>query len=111
MRFPAYLRGFLGHAGNGVASFGYGVAWLTSGAYSVYMSTRSLTQRVAEKVAEAIEAANETPTGVAKVTGIHRSTLLRRLTGNSPFTTIELELLADHFGTEPADFLRSEVAA
>jgi len=75
------------------------------------MSTRNLTQRVAANVKEAIRTANETPAGVSRVTGIHRATLVKRLTGNSPFKTDELDVLAEHFGTTADAFLREEVTA
>jgi plasmid maintenance system antidote protein VapI len=46
---------------------------------------------------------------LAEATGIPRTTLARRLTGNSPWTLEELDLLAQHFDTTPLALV--EVAA
>ena len=53
-----------------------------------------ITQATSEAVAEAIESAGQTHLAVAEQTGIPRTTLLRRLTGTSPFTVSELERIA-----------------
>ena len=56
----------------------------------------SHTEDVASAVREAIDAAHETPGGVALATGIPRTTLLRRLSGRSPFNVEELAAIARH---------------
>jgi transcriptional regulator with XRE-family HTH domain len=66
------------------------------------MHTDSLDQIVARNVAKAMEAAGENPSSVAAKTGIHRSTITRRLTGKSSFKTNELQALAQCLDTTPA---------
>lgn len=53
-----------------------------------------ISRETAQRVTAAIEAAGRTPLTVAEQTGIPRTTLLRRLTGTSPFTVSELERIA-----------------
>lgn len=48
---------------------------------------------------------------LAESTGIPRTTLIRRLTGNSPFTLEELDLIAGHFDTTATALVEAEAAA
>jgi transcriptional regulator with XRE-family HTH domain len=79
--------------------------------YGCHMNTSTLNRTVASNVSEAMRTAGGTLSSVALATGIHRTTLTRRLTGNSSFAIAELELLAKHFGTTADAFLRAEVQA
>ena len=54
-----------------------------------------ITRGTADLVARAIEQAGQTNLAVAEKCGIPRTTLLRRLSGASPFTVSELERIAD----------------
>jgi len=66
--------------------------------------------KVARSVAAAIEAAGESTKSVADATGIARVTLIRRLTGTTPFTVAELALIARYLDTTPDKFM-TEAAA
>lgn len=61
--------------------------------------------QVASSVAAAIQAAGESTKSVADATGIARVTLIRRLTGTTPFTVAELALIAHHLNTTPDVFM------
>lgn len=63
------------------------------------MVTLSLTELVAKNVAQAILAAGETPSSVARATGIPRVTLSRRLKGDA-FTVAELDKIATVLRTD-----------
>lgn len=58
------------------------------------MTTASLTANIAAVVVELIREQSRTPHDVALRTGVHPSTLRRRLTGRSAFPTNELEAIA-----------------
>lgn len=73
--------------------------------YGCFMHTESLNEIVARNVAAAMKAAGENASTVARATGIHRTTLSNKLGGKRAWSTPELELLADHFDTEPANLL------
>lgn len=53
-----------------------------------------ITRETARRVQAALDFAGRTPLAVSEQTGIPRTTLLRRLTGTSPFTVGELALIA-----------------
>lgn len=55
-----------------------------------------ITQGTARAVTAAMEAAGASQLAMSEATGIPRTTLLRRLSGSSPFTIAELERIADH---------------
>lgn len=75
------------------------------GTYGAYMGTnQNFSEQVARSVATAIEAAGENPKSIADATGIARMTLVRRLTGTSPFTVAELAVIARHLDTTPDTF-------
>lgn len=74
------------------------------------MTTTALNQTVARNVAEAMEAAGENPSSLARATGIHRTTLSNKLNGNRSWTTPELEVLAGHFAIEPSDLMKVSAA-
>ena len=57
-----------------------------------------ISRETAALVQAALDVAGRTPLGVSEHTGIPRTTLLRRLTGTSPFTVAELEMIADFLG-------------
>lgn len=52
-----------------------------------------------------MDSASVSTKALAEATGIPRTTLVRRLTGNSSFTVEELELIAQHFGSSAADLM------
>jgi len=64
-----------------------------------------ITRHTAERVAAGIEAAGLTPLAVSEQTGIPRTTLLRRLTGTSPFTVAELGLISAEIGVTPESLI------
>ena len=61
-------------------------------------------QRVADRVRDAIASADETITSVSASSGIARMTLTRRLTG-APFLVSEVEAIAGVLGIDPSDLL------
>lgn len=67
----------------------------------------SLTGRTAMAVEAAIDAAGQSQLGVSDATGIPRTTLIRRLRGQSPFTIAELESIAECLGVTVSDLLAS----
>lgn len=75
------------------------------------MVTPPSTQTVAGRVRSAMEEQGQTEKGLADATGIPRTTLRRRLTGNSPFTLNELDVLAPLLGISLVDLLAEEPAA
>lgn len=72
------------------------------------MVTPPTTRTVAERVRVAMEENGQTPKGLADVAGVPRTTLLRRLTGNSSFTLTEIDALAPHLGVTVGDLLADE---
>ena len=69
------------------------------------MHTEALTKIVARNVAKAMKDAGENPSSLAQATGIHRTTLTRKLTGNADFKTTELERIAEHLNTTAASLM------
>lgn len=69
------------------------------------MQTESLTKIVARNVANAMKAAGENPSSLALATGIHRTTLTRKLTGNADFKTSELERIGVALDKQPSEFM------
>jgi transcriptional regulator with XRE-family HTH domain len=68
------------------------------------MATNTDTSRgLARNVSAALSAAGIAQRDAAARTGIPLSTLSRRLTGNSPFNTDELALIADLLGVNVSD--------
>jgi hypothetical protein len=68
----------------------------------------SLYQRsLAAEVASAIERADQSTLSVSNATGIPRTTLIRRLNGNSPFTVTELADIATFIDMSPVELLRA----
>lgn len=70
-----------------------------------------LTQAIAKAVHEAMERMGFTTHALMKATGIPRSTLDRRLTGFSPFTTAELANVAHVLDTSLSALLNEVSAA
>lgn len=66
----------------------------------------SLTPLVAGRVLAAMEAQGATRLGISESTGIPRTTLLRRLSGASPFTIAELEAIAKCLGVPVHTFIQ-----
>ena len=64
-----------------------------------------ITRYTAERVAAGIEAADLTTLAVSEQTGIPRTTLIRRLTGTSPFTVAELGLISAELGVAPESLI------
>lgn len=67
--------------------------------------------RVASAVSAAIESAGHTQVSIADATGIPRTTLIRRLRGQQPFTIAELDAIANTLGVHVTTFLATEDAA
>jgi transcriptional regulator with XRE-family HTH domain len=76
--------------------------------YIVHVDTYS--SRVAEQVTAKMEAAGLSQLGLSEKTGIARATLIRRLTGRSPFQVDELEAIAGVLGISVGDLLPGEAA-
>jgi transcriptional regulator with XRE-family HTH domain len=74
-------------------------------------STPDATRRVAAAVSAALGESNLSVLSAAEQTGIPRSTLSRRLTGTSPFTITELDLLARLLGVSVEHFITNGAAA
>lgn len=71
------------------------------------MATNTDTSRgLARTVSAALGGAGIAQRDAAARTGIPLSTLSRRLTGNSPFTVTELDLIADLLGVKVSDFFK-----
>lgn len=71
---------------------------------------KSPTQAVAEEVRVQMVRKRLTQAATADQLGISKSSLNRRLTGESEFTVGELYRLADVFGIQPADLLPTATA-
>lgn len=76
-----------------------------SNTYGLYMTTTELDQTVARNVANAMEAAGENPSSLARAVGIHRTTLTNKLTGKFSWKTPEIAALAGHFDIKPSDLM------
>lgn len=80
--------------------------------YGHCMATNTDTSRgVARNVSAALSAAGIAQRDAATQTGIPLTTLSRRLTGNSPFTVTELDLIAGILGVTVSDLIAPERAA
>jgi len=76
------------------------------------MATNNLDKTVALNVQAAMDEAGENLLSMERSTGITRSKLRRRLSGNCAWGTSELAVIAQHFGIQPADlFAPIEAAA
>jgi len=80
-------------------------------AYGVHMVTPPTNQTIAARVRVAMDEAGQSEKSLADVTGIARSTLRRRLTGGSPFTTAELAAVAPVLEVRLVDLLADEESA
>ncbi len=63
------------------------------------MTNAERTERIAQVVRDSVRAQQLSVNSLALATGVHRSTLVRRLNGKSPFTTEELDIVAGALGT------------
>jgi hypothetical protein len=68
------------------------------------MDTNHLPPTVAQRVGEAIKSGGYSVNAMAEATQIPRVTLIRRLSGATPFNTNELDSIASALGCSPADF-------
>jgi transcriptional regulator with XRE-family HTH domain len=74
-------------------------------------TTNDTSRRIAARVSAALSEAGISQRDAAARTGIHINTLSRRLTGNSPFTVPELDILADLLGVSVPDLFAQAAAA
>lgn len=65
-------------------------------------------RRVAGQVEAAIEASDLSKTAVAEITGIPKTTFLRRLRGQDPFDLTQLELVADALDMHLLEFFATD---
>lgn len=75
------------------------------------MGTRPTAHRVAENVRAEMAARRISGTALADALGITRSTMYRRLDGNSPWPVDDLEKVADFLKVELMDLLAERGAA
>lgn len=73
--------------------------------------TTPVTATVTQRVIAAMQTAGATDKGLAKDSGIARSTLQRRLTGRSSFTIDELDAIATTLGIPLSDLVLEDGAA
>lgn len=89
-----------------------GLTVLHLGHSVLHMDTLPASQRVALAVRDHLRQAGKTQLDIVDATGIPRTTLNRRMTGNSPFTISELELIAGAIGVTVTEIMQaSEDAA
>ena len=75
------------------------------------MATTTETSRsIAANVSAALTTAGIPQRDAASRTGIPLTTLSRRLTGNSPFTIVELDLIAGILGVTVSDLIAQAAA-
>lgn len=72
--------------------------------------TTDTSRGIARTVSTALSTAGIAQRDAAARTGIPLSTLSRRLTGNSPFTVVELDLLANILGVTVSDLVTRAAA-
>ena len=78
----------------------------------LHMDTPQQAQQAsAAAVTKALREAGVSQRAASEQTGIPLTTLVRRLTGRSPFLITELAALAEVCGCQPADFLAADVKA
>lgn len=68
----------------------------------------SLTERFASNVAATMKAQGMTLDDLVATTGIAKRTLARRMTGNSPWNSDEMDSVADALGVEDARDLMAD---
>lgn len=78
--------------------------------YGLHMASPT-TQMVATRVTGLMDSSGVSTKALAESTGIPRTTLVRRLTGNSAFTLEELDLIAGEFETTALALLLDEAVA
>ena len=77
----------------------------------LHMDTSTASHRVALAVREQLRKSGKTQLDVVDATGIPRTTLNRRMTGNSPFTVNELDLIASFLDVSVSTLLPVEAGA
>lgn len=75
------------------------------------MEPATYPQKVASEVRASIARAGVTAQDVANATGISKATLSRKLTGQTPFNTLELGRIGQFLSVDPASFLPSLAVA
>lgn len=78
-----------------------------TGSTFAHMDSSLYQRTLAAEVASAIERAEQSTLSVSNATGIPRTTLIRRLNGNSPFTVTELADIATFIDMSPVDLLKT----
>jgi len=73
-------------------------------------TTTDTSRNIAANVSSALTTAGIPQRDAAKRTGIPLTTLSRRLTGNSPFTIVELDLIAGLLGVTVSDLIAQAAA-
>jgi len=73
-------------------------------------TTNDTSRTIAATVSAALSEAGISQREAAARSGIHINTLSRRLTGHSPFTVPELDVLADLLGTSVTDLFARAAA-
>lgn len=68
------------------------------------MDTNTADHTVAQRVTAAMQAGGYSQKATAEASGIPRVTLIRRLSGATPFTVKELASIADVLGCDIRDF-------
>jgi transcriptional regulator with XRE-family HTH domain len=68
-------------------------------------SDSTATERVAQTVRDAMSAQNVSQLALSNATGIPRVTLIRRLSGRSPFTIAELAVVAEALGVQTSELV------
>jgi transcriptional regulator with XRE-family HTH domain len=74
-------------------------------------TNEALTDAIAAIVRTKLDARGHNQSFTAAATGIPRVTLIRRLNGQTPFTTTELLAVASVLNTTPSDILREAEAS
>lgn len=69
------------------------------------MHTDNTSTRISRVVTQMLEQAGVSQKAAAEATGIPRATLIRRLSGHSPFQTTELEAVAALLGVNVSDIV------
>lgn len=80
--------------------------------YGVHMDTNinPLDAEVSRTVAEAIDSRSRTRKSISDETGIPRTTLIRKLSGYTPFTVVELARIAKALGVDVLELIPRDAA-
>lgn len=75
------------------------------------METLTYSRRVADAIRARLRETGKTQLDIVAATGIPRTTLNRRMTGLSPFTTTELVLIAEFLDTSSSALMHAAESA